>query len=151
MRTVWGMAGTPYSSAPAEFQYFRSDICFQVRLSSAMAFTQLAESRSSDTPRISKPASWYSLYISTTSGLALRHGPHQLAQKSISSTFPWCTSDTFRSSASGVSSPKSVYSRPMATACIRSILPYIYLYSSISCSGVSSLVRAASSSSVSSI
>src|SRR5205814_1665237 len=56
-------------------------------LSRLIAFNQSFFLLSSETPNTSNPLSLYLLYNLTTPGLACLQGPHQLAQKSISTTF----------------------------------------------------------------
>src|SRR5215467_2448548 len=53
-----------------------------------MAFFHESLSLSSDTPSIVKFFDLKSLYAFTTFGFSMRHGPHQLAQKSINRYLP---------------------------------------------------------------
>src|SRR5690606_2851191 len=84
--TVKGMLLTPYSCAAAFCQKPRSLTCFHGRPSCLMAPTQASWLLSSETPRISKPLPLYLSYTFFTAGFSIRHGLHQLAQKSINTT-----------------------------------------------------------------
>lgn len=57
-------------------------------MSFAIASFQALASLSKDTPTMFSPLECNSLYIATTFGFSLRHGPHQEAQKSTIVTFP---------------------------------------------------------------
>src|SRR5262249_34278068 len=50
--------------------------------------TTLGPCWSSETPMMTKPLSWYFLCNVTRPGISLRHGGHQVAQKSKITTFP---------------------------------------------------------------
>src|SRR5690606_41003673 len=86
IRKLAGMAFTAYCLAGAQSQYFRSETCVQVSLSSWIAFSQSSLLRSSDTPNTSNPFLLYSAHTLTTLGFSWRQGPHHAAQKSSSNS-----------------------------------------------------------------
>lgn len=82
------MALTPYILAVFAFYPTLSITCVKLILSATTACNQSFFLLSIDTPNTSNPFDLYLLYNFTTLGLDARHGPHQLAQKSIKTTLP---------------------------------------------------------------
>src|SRR5688572_6523292 len=79
-----------------------------------MAFSHFSLLWSKETPKISKPLSLYLLYIFTTFGFSRRQGPHQEAQKSISTYLPFKEESDFEPP-SGVGKVKSGAMPPILT------------------------------------
>ena len=96
--TVNGIACTPNSCAAALSQPCRSDSCIHVIPRRFTASSQLVRSWSSDTPIMPSPLSLYLLYVATSPGMSRRHGPHQLAQKSITVTLCFAASSSAETS-----------------------------------------------------
>ena len=78
-----GIPLTPYLANASLFHPCKSDTCGHVKESSVIAFIQFSWEISPDTPKITKPWSWYFEYNSTRAGFAARQGAHHDAQKSI--------------------------------------------------------------------
>src|SRR4029078_1526014 len=86
-----GMLFTRYNCAAALFQNCRSLTWVHVRLSLWIAASQLSfpPGLSRETPKTVKFFSLNWLKFSTTLGFSALQGPHQLAQKSTRTYFPW--------------------------------------------------------------
>src|SRR6476660_3062760 len=88
IKKLAGIDCTPYKVAASLFQNFRSLACVHVKPSFLIASCQAPFSWSSETPNTVKFLSLNWLYAFTTFGFSMRHGLHQLAQKSTSTYFP---------------------------------------------------------------
>src|SRR4030095_4603809 len=88
MRIFCGMLCIRYFAAASLFQNLRSLTCVHASLSSSIALIHGSLARSSETPSTVKFFVLNFSYALTTFGFSMRHGLHQLAQKSTSTNLP---------------------------------------------------------------
>src|SRR4029078_6269927 len=86
--TLKGIASTWYDFTTSASHFLSSPTCGHVMWSFFIASFHASAFSSRETPNISKFLFLNLRYSSTTFGFSFRHGAHQLAQKSINTTFP---------------------------------------------------------------